>query len=434
MHKVREGNHALTIRESERMSKLLRFTSLVVMLLLIGSSLVVAENTPYKIDPDIPWRMHVIDNSLSGADGVRLADVNGDGLTDVVTGWEGSGKSRIYFHPGYKDVTKPWPNVTVGSAFAVEDAVFADLDGDGFYDVISSCEGKTKMLLVHWAPQGMQEYVNERSWRTEFIPASASLCGWMFCVPMDVDGENGIDLVAGGKTMKQTKGKLGWFEAPSDPHRVADWKWHLIANVEWIMSIISYDMDYDGDMDIVVTDRHKDGFKWYKNPGIGPAQKIPWKPHIIGNTGSAMFMTIADLDGDGLDDVLIATEGGAISWQRRLDKSGDKWKEYIIPFPADVGGRGKGIAVGDIDKDGKQDIILTCEHGTSKTGVFWMSYVDSPTNGVWLRNEISGIKGAKFDIIQLFDVDGDGDLDVMTTEEAEGLGVIWYENSLINRE
>ncbi len=396
--------------------------------MITGSSLSVVYGG--GIDPDTPWKMHVIDNSLRGADGVRLADVNGDGLMDVVTGWEGSGKSRIYFHPGYKDVTKPWPNVTVGSAFAVEDAVFADLDGDGFYDVISSCEGKTKMLLVHWAPQGMQEYVNERSWRTEFIPASASLCGWMFCVPMDVDGENGIDLVAGGKTMKQTKGKLGWFEAPSDPHRVADWKWHLIANVEWIMSIISYDMDYDGDMDILVTDRDWHGFKWYENPGVGPLQKMPWKPHIIGNTDTAFFMTIADLDEDGLDDVLIAAEG-LISWQRRLDKSGDKWKEYIIPLPADVG-TGKGIAVGDIDRDGKLDIVLTCGKVVDKTGVFWMSYVDSPTSGVWTRNVINDTRGRKFDIIQLFDIDGDGDLDVMTTEEAEELGVIWYENPYLS--
>jgi hypothetical protein len=409
-------------------SKLSRFFLVIIFLVIIGSSFSLAQAK--SIDPNTPWKMHVIDNSLRGADGVRLADANGDGLVDVATGWEGSSKSRVYFHPGYKDVTKPWPNVTVGPAYSVEDAVFADLDGDGFYDIISSCEGSTRMVLIHWAPSDMKEYVNEKSWNTEFIPASAMLTGWMFCVPMDVDGANGIDLIAGGKTMKQTQGKLGWFEAPSDPRKVSDWNWHQIANVEWIMSIISYDMDYDGDMDIVVTDRYKDGFKWYENPGIGPAQKLLWKSHIIGNSGTALFMTIADLDGDGVDDVLIAAEG-LVSWPRRLDKSGDKWKEYVIPLSSHVG-LAKGIAVGDVDQDGKLDIVVTCWTATNKTGVFWMSYVDSLTSGIWNINEISGIKGSKFDLIQLFDIDGDGDLDVMTTEEAEGLGVIWYENPLIS--
>ena len=33
-----------------------------------------------------PWQHHVIDNSLSGADGVKLADINNDGRLDIVTG------------------------------------------------------------------------------------------------------------------------------------------------------------------------------------------------------------------------------------------------------------------------------------------------------------------------------------------------------------
>ena len=32
------------------------------------------------------WERHTIDNSSKGADGVRVADVNGDGLLDLTTG------------------------------------------------------------------------------------------------------------------------------------------------------------------------------------------------------------------------------------------------------------------------------------------------------------------------------------------------------------
>jgi hypothetical protein len=41
---------------------------------------------------------------------------------------------------------------------------------------------------------------------------------------------------------------------------------------------------------------------------------------------------------------------------------------------------------------------------------------------------ISGPLGIKFDLVKLIDLDGDGDLDVLTCEESENLGVIWYEN------
>ena len=101
---------------------------------------------------DRPWVRHTIDDSSRGADGVRLGDVNGDGLPDIVTGWEEGGRIRVYVHPGKDAVKQRWPAVTVGEVEKPEDAVFADLDGDGVLDVISSTEGETKTIFVHWAP------------------------------------------------------------------------------------------------------------------------------------------------------------------------------------------------------------------------------------------------------------------------------------------
>jgi hypothetical protein len=50
---------------------------------------------------------------------------------------------------------------------------------------------------------------------------------------------------------------------------------------------------------------------------------------------------------------------------------------------------------------------------------------------LWLAQPISGAAGAKFDLVQTLDLDDDGDLDVVTTEESAGLGVVWYENPTI---
>ena len=66
--------------------------------------------------------------------------------------------------------------------------------------------------------------------------------------------------------------------------------------------------------------------------------------------------------------------------------------------------------------------------GHSLDGV-WKKRFDS----TWIDHEISGPVGSKFDRIELIDLDGDGDLDVLTTEEnfgpdSLGIGAIWYEN------
>ena len=93
-------------------------------------------------------------------------------------------------------------------------------------------------------------------------------------------------------------------------------------------------------------------------------------------------------------------------------------------------GTGKAVAVGDIDGDGRNDLVFSCEGARGElSGVGWISRsAASPTT--WVDHDISGREGTKFDLVELLDVDADGDLDVLTCEEGENLGVIWYENPL----
>jgi hypothetical protein len=48
----------------------------------------------------------------------------------------------------------------------------------------------------------------------------------------------------------------------------------------------------------------------------------------------------------------------------------------------------------------------------------------------WRAFPVSGSPGVKYDLVEVADLDKDGDLDIITCEETTNLGVIWFENPL----
>ena len=396
------------------------FQLISILAFLLVSECVVAE----------PWKRHTIDDSSRGADGVRLADVNGDGLMDIATGWEEGGVIRVYLNPGPAKASSTWPAVTVGKVKSAEDAVFADLDGDGQFDVVSCCEGDTRTIFVHWAPRQKSEYLTEKSWTTAAIPCTAKQQMWMFAVPIQIDGRTGTDLVVGSKGSSAT---IGWLESPTDTRQLDQWKFHPIYQAGWIMSLQKLDMDGDGDLDVLASDRKGSnrGVLWLENPGAAEISKLKqkWTEHRLGaGDREFMFLNYADLDIDGHRDVLCAVRGRGVSVF--LGASNRKWRHIEVPISPSCG-TGKGVAVGDIDGDGQNDVVFSCENASNgKSGLQWLSYAKSVGDPFWKNHEISGPNGIKFDRIELIDLDADGDLDVMTCEERNNLGVIWYENPI----
>jgi hypothetical protein len=381
-----------------------------------------------------PWKRHAIDDSSRGADGVRLADVNGDGLPDIATGWEEGGVIRVYVNPGPAKAKQAWPAVTVGQARAPEDAVLVDLDGDGALDVVSSCEGGTRTVFAHWAPSRPGEFLDAAAWKTEAFPAVEKAAMWMFALPMQVDGRAGIDVVIGSKG---DGASIGWLESPAEnPRDLAAWKFHPLRKAGWIMSLQAQDMDGDGDQDILASDR-KGGLRgvlWLENPGAkAVAAGAEWKEHRLGGDNQMMFLTRADFDQDGRLDVVCAVSGGnPIAVFRATGDPKQPYSTHEIPLPADCG-TGKGVGVGDIDGDGVNDVVFSCENaGDEKSGIRWLKRKgergSDPFASPWQDHEISGPQGVKYDRLELLDLDGDGDLDVLCCEERDQLGVVWYEN------
>lgn len=372
---------------------------------------------------EAPWKRHTIDDSSRGADGVRIADLNIDGHPDFTTGWEEGGQVRVYLNPGPQKVKQPWPAVTVGNVKSPEDAVFADLDNDGAMDVVSSCEGSTQAVFVHWAPRDEQDILRPASWKTEVFPQTAKKTRWMFALPMDVDGKNGIDLILGSK---QPNAVVGWLESPANPRKLNDWKWHPLYKAGWIMSLMKVDLTGDGRDDVLLTDRKglSRGLVLLEHPGQKKTSE-KWPIHRLGgHDHEVMFLDHRNVPSPGWE-IIVSTKDNDLLGFSRSDKPG-QWNQTAVPAAQNTGTM-KSVRWIDVDLDGRLDLIYSCENAKGKlSGVVWLEATDDPQ--IWKRHEVSGPEGVKFDLLQLLDLDHDGDLDVVTCEERSNLGVIWYEN------
>jgi hypothetical protein len=407
------------------------------------ASLAAADEPP---DRGEPWRRHTIDDSARGADGVRLADVNGDGHLDIATGWEEAGLVRLYLNPGPAKAKERWAQVTVGQVKSPEDAVPVDLDGDGNFDVVSCCEGNTKSVFVHWnlhkpdAPARGSSAIplDSAAWKTEPFPALAGKRLAMFCLPMQIDGENGVDLVIGSKGKDAD---VLWLRSPENPRDLSAWTWHPLTKAGWIMSLVARDMDGDGDEDVLVSDRKQErrGVYWLERPEPKSVTGR-WSRHDVkGIEGEVMFLDVAGtlrvpLRADGTrsvpaTEIIVPTHDHRLWLARGDDTSNDKSDLIELAWPKGIG-NGKSAAFADIDLDGRRDIVISCETREQVSGIVWLS--GSKTGQIEnVPHEISGMagpKGLKFDRVELIDLDRDGDQDVLTTEERIGWGVVWFEN------
>ncbi len=366
-------------------------------------------------------------------------DADGDGLQDIATAFEEQGEIRIYRNPGSNASKKLWPRTIIGRNLnAPEDAVFVDLNGDDCPEVVSCTEGD-RSVFVHWPPAAGKNYWEAAQWTTTVLPVTSQQKKWMFCLPVDIDGRNEIDLVLGSKS---DGAAIGWLSSPQSPRNVNDWNWNQLHDATWIMSIKQEDLDRDGDNDIIYSTRRGiDGVFWLENPGQEQVYG-EWSQHTIGRASEEVrFIDIADLNGDDCSDIVVAVKELTVRLLFQPKNIRMPWISKDVHYPQQQFGHPagltgpagtKGVAVADLNRDGNPDIVVTCEGAIEgRSGVLWL---EGPN---WRSHDISGPDGIIFDRIEIVDLDQDGNDDVLTCEEATivggqrwGLGIVWYENPL----
>ncbi len=139
---------------------------------------------------------------------------------------------------------------------------------------------------------------------------------------------------------------------------------YMRANSEHV-----FDVDGDGWPDIIAGGWMEDGIYWYKNPGNSAQDNgtpwemhKPWEAHLLARTRGRMEMfALHDFDGDGVPELYSAcyvkTEPLEI-WRFAKD---DEGQPTMKPFVLGVEGGGHGFAFGDVNNDGREDVL--CEVG-----------------------------------------------------------------------
>jgi type 1 glutamine amidotransferase len=214
----------------------------------------------------------------------------------------------------------------------------------------------------------------------------------------DLDGDKLPDLLAASDAGEG----LYWYRAPS-------WAKIRIDDGAFTTDMQAGDVDGDGDLDVVIP-RTGTGTVWYENPRpAGDPAIASWKRRMIG-AGRAHDVEVGDVDRDGRLDVVVRFRDTQVLLQR----DGGRWAKVDIP----TGGRG-GTALGDLDGDGDLDIA---ENG------YWLEAPADLEKGTWTRHDIA--EGWPDDCgVAIADINKDGRPDVvMVPAETKGK-LAWFETA-----
>jgi hypothetical protein len=225
---------------------------------------------------------------------------------------------------------------------------------------------------------------------------------------MNLDGR--LDIISGEN----------WFEqaAPTRSSEGPRWIKHKFRELPYTdnyledLSDLAIDVNGDGYPDIVSCSYWSKPLTWWENPG---RQNKPWIEHVIETRSPVEFAFLVDILNTGKPQQLLPQYGDPkfpLTWYEISGKGSEaRWVGHEISPQS----YGHGIGAGDINRDGRTDII---------TPKGWFEAPTDPRFGKWIFHSEFDLGATGF--IYTLDVNDDG-LPDLVTSLGHDYGIFWYE-------
>jgi signal transduction histidine kinase len=247
----------------------------------------------------------------------------------------------------------------------------------------------------------------------------------MAAVTADLNGDGLEDIVLSGLYMG-----CSFYRNVRDS-RFVDWTREARLSQEFMdhsVGVVALDADSDGDLDLFVPN-YMVPDRLYLNNGAGRFTEVTAASGLPLRDSSGMA-TAADLDDDGDTDLVVATWGHGVLVHENLGPVPDAPKfrtQSLLTGPPSPGGESysleyfNSVGVADLDGDGLEDLVVAAQSGPPRflRNHGGLVFVEDPAF-LSTPSPAQRTIGASFG-----DFDHDGDLDLVLTGPATGL---YYEN------